>query len=84
MYVILDDINDNCPMFTQTGIYTGSVIETADIGDQVLELYAEDFDDGINRRIKFTIDRSSMRPPGECFRQSGWSLLCCINYEHLR
>lgn len=65
VYIILDDINDNCPQFTQTDMYSGVVIETADVGDQVVELFATDRDFGFNSEIKFSIDRASANPPGE-------------------
>ena len=65
VYIILDDINDKCPIFTQSGDYSSVVIETADTGDQVVELFASDGDFGKNRHIVFSIDRDSARPPSE-------------------
>ncbi|XP_070186154.1 cadherin-87A-like isoform X2 [Littorina saxatilis] len=62
VYVALVDKNDNCPIFDTPAGYSGVVIETADVGDQVLEVFARDADAGINRLIKFTIDRDSAQP----------------------
>ncbi|KAK7507306.1 hypothetical protein BaRGS_00001241 [Batillaria attramentaria] len=61
VYINILDKNDNCPRFLQTN-YVGTVIETADIGDQVVELYAEDRDSGENAMLVFSIDSASAQP----------------------
>ncbi|XP_076454192.1 cadherin-87A-like isoform X2 [Babylonia areolata] len=63
VYIVLDDINDNCPRFMEGNSFNGTIIETADVGDQVLEIFATDDDADDNRLIKFTIDENSFQPP---------------------
>ncbi|KAL8591922.1 hypothetical protein ACOMHN_039975 [Nucella lapillus] len=64
VYVILDDINDNCPTFKAGNVFSGTIIETADVGDQVLEMLATDLDYKKNSSINFRIDERSAQPPG--------------------
>ncbi|XP_071106393.1 cadherin-87A-like [Haliotis cracherodii] len=54
VYVYLDDINDNSPVFGPTE-YEQSIIETIDLGAQVLQVFATDLDVGTNAAIAFSI-----------------------------
>jgi hypothetical protein len=66
VYIYLDDLNDNCPEFAQGASYSGIVIETADIGDQVLEVYASDLDYDVNAAIRFSIESTTADPMNLC------------------
>ncbi|XP_067673629.1 cadherin-87A-like [Haliotis asinina] len=54
VYVYLDDINDNAPEFASQE-YEQSIIETIDIGAQILQVFATDRDVGVNAAIAFSI-----------------------------
>ncbi|XP_025090736.1 cadherin-87A-like isoform X2 [Pomacea canaliculata] len=60
------DVNDHCPVFNQPNGYQAIAFETADIGDQVVEVFATDGDDpqSNNSKIKYSIDPST---PSELF-----------------
>ncbi|XP_008547987.1 protein dachsous isoform X1 [Microplitis demolitor] len=54
--VIVQDVNDNPPIFNQTR-YTASVPENATVGTPVLQVNATDSDTGNNGRIEYSINR---------------------------
>ncbi|XP_050417185.1 protocadherin-11 X-linked isoform X2 [Patella vulgata] len=54
MVNVLDE-NDNFPEFSQT-MYTGSIIENNDVGEEILRVTAHDWDSGNNGRVRYSID----------------------------
>ncbi|KAH0552709.1 hypothetical protein KQX54_014282 [Cotesia glomerata] len=54
--VIVQDVNDNPPIFNQTR-YTASVPENATVGTPVLQVNATDLDIGSNGMIEYSINR---------------------------
>ena len=60
--VIVLDVNDNAPEFTQD-VYTRTINESTPIGTAVLTVSASDADDGNNARILYSI--SSQQPERE-------------------
>lgn len=49
------DVNDNSPEFVQN-LYTASVKEDTPIGDRILQVIANDSDEGMNARIAYSIE----------------------------
>ena len=56
--VIILDVNDNAPKFTQS-LYSTSIMENALIGTFVISVEANDPDNGINGSVKYTIESQS-------------------------
>ncbi|XP_052071538.1 protocadherin Fat 4-like isoform X2 [Mytilus californianus] len=63
VYISLDDINDNPPVFTQSN-YVATIIETVPVGIQVLQVFATDADIGYNAEIAYTISNNTGDPTG--------------------
>ncbi|XP_071128543.1 cadherin-87A-like isoform X4 [Mytilus edulis] len=63
VYISLDDINDNPPVFTQSN-YVATIIETVPVGIQVLQVFATDADIGYNAEIAYTITNNTGDPNG--------------------
>jgi len=63
VYISLDDINDNPPIFTQSN-YVATIIETVPVGIQVLQVFAFDADIGYNAEIAYKISNNSGDPDG--------------------
>jgi hypothetical protein len=58
VYISLDDINDNPPIFTQSN-YVATIIETVPVGIQVLQVFAFDADIGYNAEIAYKISNNT-------------------------
>lgn len=54
VYVIINDINDNSPVFTQDNGYFGSVKENAQVDFRVLQISATDADEQDNAYVEYT------------------------------
>ncbi|XP_033877229.3 protocadherin gamma-A11-like, partial [Acipenser ruthenus] len=58
IHVIVLDINDNAPVFTQP-VYEVTLIENSPIGTLVVTVNATDIDDGVNGEITYTFKHNS-------------------------
>lgn len=56
--IVLSDINDNPPTFTQSE-YNANILENQLVGTFVMRMKAEDIDDGSNAKILYEISRDS-------------------------
>ena len=54
VYVALEDVNDNIPVFQQ-GVYNVEISESSPIGTRVLNVTAMDSDSGLNSKITYSI-----------------------------
>ncbi|XP_041362430.1 cadherin-87A-like [Gigantopelta aegis] len=61
VYFILDDINDNKPVFS-SAVYRVTIIETIDIGAPIIQMFVTDEDIGINEQIAYAIINESSVP----------------------
>ena len=57
--VLLSDVNDNSPTFTQSGVYTAYVYENLPIGTVILKIIATDPDAGVNGTVTYSIDQGT-------------------------
>ncbi|KAM3612113.1 uncharacterized protein V6R79_002945 [Siganus canaliculatus] len=56
--VVVNDVNDNAPTFTQI-LYDASILENQPVGTFVMKVTAEDSDDGSNAKVLYQISRES-------------------------
>eukprot|EP00794_Sanderia_malayensis_P007199 gene7199-8005_t len=56
--VIIDDVNDNAPLFNPTQ-YTGNITENSNIGTSILQVHATDPDLGTYGQVKYSVDSTT-------------------------
>ncbi|XP_044060657.1 protocadherin beta-15 [Siniperca chuatsi] len=56
--IVVNDINDNPPTFTQS-VYNANILENQPVGTFVMKLKAEDIDDGSHAKILYQISRDT-------------------------
>jgi len=60
LQIVVEDVNDNAPRFNQT-VYTASVLESASLGTQVLQVFAYDQDapNSMNSLVRYHLESNS-------------------------
>ncbi|XP_071500853.1 protein dachsous-like [Diadema antillarum] len=61
VYINVNDLNDNAPMFSQDGTYIASVQEEREVGTFVAWIIATDTDSGVLGNVSYTLVESSAK-----------------------
>lgn len=70
VYVIVDDVNDNDPVFNQSS-YLAHVMENSNVSTSVVTVYATDQDQDANGRVSYAITSGNTGNAFEINNQTG-------------